>query len=1777
MAKMRIWAISLIVSVLNVLVFGGHVDINYSLNKEIGHEFGQIQTVLSDEGELVSFVCEGGENLSMPGEPEIPSTLVTVLLPPRADLSTVACSVIDAEYRFIDGLWSVRPCPPLMSTDENSNPVYFYPDEKTIVDGRDTAIYGRDAFWPETQVRIAALGKLRRWKLLRLAIPVVRYNPVTGEALELVNADIDVTYSVVKGATPARFSVQGQGQIFRGYGRARVRNIAANYNEVAADYFELIEANAPTKKSGPAALDENQLQEETNLEEGGFGPVALNDPAPLDGSGYAIVTTNWLYNNSDLPAFVSHKQSQGWTVYVITEDDYNGGSDISGRPAFDAIHDWLENNYESLDLQYVLLVGKPHTDSGNVPMLMYDDDRDGEDAPTDYFYANLNADYTANNTYDIYWEVSVGRIPYYDNLNDLNHILQKTIDYQNQAQPDWRANVLLPMVPLDTSTPMWQLGEQIKHHHCEDKGIDTVRVYDENYDGCEPDPEYLRAEKSGWQVWRDEPFGLVVWSTHGSKTSASGIISTSNVSYLNDAFPAATFQHSCQNAWPENTGNLAYSILKNGGITTIGGTRNLFYEPGKVNFTGYGASNHGYHYAAKVLSGMSCGIAKDDTLMYGYEPSRRRTTLYGDPSTVVYETMPDFYTVPTDDARLFKEIGTPAARTFTLHNRGSSAVNWTASVDESWLSLSENAGTLQPGGQSQVTVTAGNILDGNGERFYLGSVTFTDTDTGRKLKRYLEVEVEEVTILASWQLDGNPDDASGLNHPLNLYNFTGEIYIENDFPDTTSDTGQCLRFDGVNDYAAVDGVADDIPEFSVSFWFRPDQMRDAVLLDKFPAGNGGSGWRICMDSEGKIHFQIGSGDLYHDMTLPHPIARLDLWRHVTCTYASGMATVIVNGTELAQAAVSQTPQSSEALTIGQAGAVAWGQSYAGVIDDIRIFPLALSDMAVKGLPGMEFRALPRLTTTRWSLDEGSGFVAVDSSGNDFNGTITGATWTTGKYGGALNFDGNDRVDYGFAAKSFEQFTVALWCKASVLGQGQYASVFSGYHPSTGGTFQIDVDGGYPGYYRCNGDTIQVLGPVTLDWVHLAISCDGTTTTYYYNGEAAATGNHAYNMFNAFSLGINRNEGNYYNGVIDDFRFFEFALSEEEINVIMTGVSYDEMFISEPVTNEMGVYADRVLLWTMGEMDESYFIYWGTDYDEVNNATKTSIAYQGQVFNPLFVTPAVEPYSVYYWRVDRVLEGRIIKGKTLNYSTAGSVKQEIWTGLGGTEIAELTGSANYPDAPDKVYSLDSFETPRQFRDYYGSRLQALLIPQTSGSYTFWVAGDDEVELWLSTDVDPAKASMIAYVHDGWTGFKQWDKYSSQMSAPVELVGGKAYYIMALHNEGYMGDHVAVAWEGPDNPTISVIDGQWLAPFSPVPLTINREISLASGIEGIMYSDTLADDLLYEEAVTFSKICGLSWLTVESDGTLHGLPGDSAAGLNTCQIGVENSRGVINEIVATLNIAERHTGEMGLPDLDGFSGEWLTIDPSSPGDLNASGLVDFQDWIILQSNWESGLIDGLVAHWNFNILNNSITKSSYGEYDGTCMNMDEAIRGVHKGSFSMSFDGEDDYIIIDGGINGVPCYGISGHAPRTVTAWIKAAKSGSSDIQTIVSWGYADMGQKVLVFLDEETCRLTVGVWGGRILGETSLNDNSWHHIAAVLPPGSNNISDFVLYLDGENVTPSIPAGQTITTSNVENVYIGAFHGAGDALDIDGFFKGHIDDLRIYDTALTQPEIQNIMQQ
>jgi len=151
---------------------------------------------------------------------------------------------------------------------------------------------------------------------------------------------------------------------------------------------------------------------------------------------------------------------------------------------------------------------------------------------------------------------------------------------------------------------------------------------------------------------------------------------------------------------------------------------------------------------------------------------------------------------------------------------------------------------------------------------------------------------------------------------------------------------------------------------------------------------------------------------------------------------------------------------------------------------------------------------------------------------------------------------------------------------------------------------------------------------------------------------------------------------------------------------------------------------------------------------------------------------------------------------LSRMQARGVLLEVYSGIGGSALADLTNNPAFPNSPTTTSVLNGlFETPTDIAEAYGQRLRATFVAPVTGNYTFWIASDDASGLFLSTDATPANRRLIAQV-SAWTPSRAWEQNAEQKSAAIRLVAGSTYYIEALHKEGGGGDNLAVRWLRPD---------------------------------------------------------------------------------------------------------------------------------------------------------------------------------------------------------------------------------------------------------------------------------------------------------------------------------------------------------------------------------------------
>jgi hypothetical protein len=247
-------------------------------------------------------------------------------------------------------------------------------------------------------------------------------------------------------------------------------------------------------------------------------------------------------------------------------------------------------------------------------------------------------------------------------------------------------------------------------------------------------------------------------------------------------------------------------------------------------------------------------------------------------------------------------------------------------------------------------------------------------------------------------------------------------------------------------------------------------------------------------------------------------------------------------------------------------------------------------------PAEDSKTIKEPTQTRkesliayWSFDEGQGPSSTDLSGNDFQARINGATWTTGKKGNALEFDGqNDFVEFEQSALkkagSLKYGTVSLWFKFKkprtkkilpllYLGEKESQEKIDNLIIEIG-----HFDHGFPQdtklyytVYNQGYEPILCFDSATNlkadTWYHFAVVNSPSGNTGYLNGVELT--NRHYNFSDAkdtrffnilnkkdtFQLGYGYfgidQKFHYFEGTIDEVKIYQRPLTSSEIKTLAT--------------------------------------------------------------------------------------------------------------------------------------------------------------------------------------------------------------------------------------------------------------------------------------------------------------------------------------------------------------------------------------------------------------------------------------------------------------------------------------------------------------------------------------------------------------------------------------------------------------------------------------------------
>jgi len=226
----------------------------------------------------------------------------------------------------------------------------------------------------------------------------------------------------------------------------------------------------------------------------------------------------------------------------------------------------------------------------------------------------------------------------------------------------------------------------------------------------------------------------------------------------------------------------------------------------------------------------------------------------------------------------------------------------------------------------------------------------------------------------------------------------------------------------------------------------------------------------------------------------------------------------------------------------------------------------------------------------------------------------------------------------------------------------------------------------------------------------------------------------------------------------------------------------------------------------------------------------------------------------------------------------------------------------------------------------------------------------------------------------------------------------------------------------------------------------------------------------------------------------------------------------------------------------------IGPTPLGD----GIVDIQDMIVLAEH-----LYRLAAHWKLDETDGTIAYDSFGDYDGTLNGNPfwQPTGGMIGGA--LLFDGIDDYVstpfILD------PAKG-----SLSVFAWVYCWTPGQVIISQTGEFGGTWLG------IDPSEGKLMTGFsdqYFGSLESESVITDVQWHHVGFVYDMDSLHR---LLYVDGVLVAEDATVVSGMPSDG------GLYIGASKDLDTASFFSGFMDDVRIYNQALTTEEITALAQ-
>jgi len=227
--------------------------------------------------------------------------------------------------------------------------------------------------------------------------------------------------------------------------------------------------------------------------------------------------------------------------------------------------------------------------------------------------------------------------------------------------------------------------------------------------------------------------------------------------------------------------------------------------------------------------------------------------------------------------------------------------------------------------------------------------------------------------------------------------------------------------------------------------------------------------------------------------------------------------------------------------------------------------------------------------------------------------------------------------------------------------------------------------------------------------------------------------------------------------------------------------------------------------------------------------------------------------------------------------------------------------------------------------------------------------------------------------------------------------------------------------------------------------------------------------------------------------------------------------------------------------GTSDSLCDIGPMPWGD----GKVDENDLKVLMNYWQQEILPlSLLAYWKLDETEGTIAKDSVSDKDGTLNGNPVWQPDGGMAAGALQLDGVNDYVSTPFVLN--PAAGAF-----SVFTWVQGGAPGQVVISQTVgaNWLLADSSGKLITEIKASARSAQT------LVSQAIITDGHWHRVGL-----SWDGSIRILYVDDVEVAKDTQGNLAISTG-------GLYFGAGSNLAVGSFWTGLIDDVRIYDRAVT----------